>query len=55
MKINWFVVGLVIVIVVFLVFFVIKRNLKDEKNYTKYLKKNDKTTSIEGEIDSDEL
>jgi len=55
MKINWFIVGFVIVIVVVLVFFVIKRNLKDKKNYTKYLKKHDKTTSIEDEIDSNEL
>ena len=55
MKINWFVVGGVIIIAFLLVIFLVVRNLKDKKNYTKYLKKNDKTTSIEDDLESEEL
>ena len=55
MEINWYIVGSVIIIAIVLVIFLIKRNLKDEKNYEKYLKKNDKSISIKDDIDSDEL
>jgi hypothetical protein len=55
MEINWYMVGSVIIIAIVLVAFLIMRNLKDKKNYEKYLKKNDKSIPIKDEIDSNEL
>ena len=55
MEINWYIVGSVIIIALVLVAFLIKRNLKDERSYEKYLKKNDKSISMKDEIDSEEL
>jgi p-aminobenzoyl-glutamate transporter AbgT len=55
MEINWYMIGSVIIITIVLVIFLIMRNLKDKKNYEKYLKKNDKSISIKDEIESNEL
>lgn len=55
MEINLYMIGSVIIITIVLVIFLIMRNLKDKKNYEKYLKKNDKSISIKDEIESNEL
>lgn len=55
MKINWFIVGSVVVLAVILIIFLIKRNKKDEKNYSKYLKKNDASLVNKEELDYEDL
>lgn len=55
METNWFIVGGVIVLAILLIVFLIKRNSKDEKNYEKYLKKNDTAVPLSDELDSEDL
>jgi preprotein translocase subunit YajC len=49
MELNWITIGALIFIVVIVVFFLIKRNYKDEKDYENYLNQND--TPIDKEED----
>lgn len=55
METNWFIVAGVVIIGLFLIFFLVKRNYKDEKNYTNYLKKNDPTQITDEDLDKDTL
>ncbi len=41
MEINWTIISIVSVCVIVLIFFLIKRNTKDEKNLTELLNKNE--------------
>jgi len=41
MEINWFIVAPVVFFAIILIFFTIKRNLKDEKEFETYLNKNE--------------
>ncbi len=41
MEINWFIVSTVVIIAIILIIFMIKRNLKDEKELETYLNENE--------------
>lgn len=43
MEINWIVISIVSVCVIVLIFFLIKRNVKDEKDETEFLDNNEDT------------
>jgi LPXTG-motif cell wall-anchored protein len=55
METNWFIVVGVVILAILLIVFLIKRNLKDERNYEKYLKKNDTPIGVNSDIDSEDL
>lgn len=54
MEVNWIVVTAVLLCVVVLVVYVIKRNNKDRQDYENYLDEND-TASKENETDLEDL
>ena len=41
METNWIIIGAVAIIAILLIFFLIRRNAKDEKAYENYLENND--------------
>jgi preprotein translocase subunit YajC len=41
METNWIIISVVVIITIFLIFFLIRRNAKDEKEYENYLENND--------------
>jgi len=41
MEINWLIIGVVVVFAIILIIFIIKRNLKDEKELETFLNKNE--------------
>ena len=41
MEINWIIIGIVLLILLFLVIFLIKRNLKDKENLETFFNKQD--------------
>ena len=49
MEINWIIIGVVVIVAVVLVFFLIKTNSKDEKDFETFLNKNDLPIDIEEE------
>lgn len=48
-EINWYIIGVVAIVAVVLVFFLIKTNSKDEKDFETFLNKNDIPIDIEEE------
>jgi uncharacterized membrane protein len=42
---NWIIIGFVVILSLFVVYFLIKRNYKDGKNYKKFLDTNDEIFS----------
>ncbi|WP_298220923.1 hypothetical protein [Flavobacterium sp.] len=53
MEINWIIISVVVIFAILLILFLIKRNLKDEKDLEVFLKNND--LPIEKEEDDDEV
>jgi uncharacterized membrane protein YukC len=53
MEINWIIVGMVILCVLVLIAFLIRKNQKDKKKYTDFLNK-DYKKAAEEEADSDD-
>ena len=47
MNINWIIIGIVVICCIVLVYFLIKRNRKDEKEYEKFLSKTDDTNNLD--------
>lgn len=47
MDINWIIVGIVVICCLILVYFLIKRNRKDEKEYEEFLSKTDDTNNLD--------
>ena len=47
MDTNWIIIGLVVICCLVVVYFLIKRNLKDEREYEEFLTENDETQFIE--------
>lgn len=41
METNWFIIGVVVIGAIFLIIFLVKRNLKDEKELEVFLNKNE--------------
>jgi uncharacterized membrane protein YqiK len=41
MEINWFIIGIVAICAIILIIFLVKRNLKDEKDLEVFLNKNE--------------
>jgi phosphate/sulfate permease len=46
MNINWIIIGIVVICCLALVYFLIKRNLKDEKEYEEFLSKTEETKNL---------
>ncbi len=53
METNWVIIGIVVLICLVLVYFLIRRNLTDEKEYEEYLTENDETQYIDKSDDDD--
>jgi hypothetical protein len=43
MNTNWIIIGIVVIFCLVVVYFLIKLNLKDEREYEEFLTKNDET------------
>jgi Na+/proline symporter len=54
MKINWIIIGIVVVLAIILVVFLIKRNQKDEKNLEEYFNKQHNLEEDESELNKDD-
>ncbi len=55
MEINWIIISIVAICVILLIFFLIKRNLKDEKDLEAFLNRDDhKISKDEAEVGDDE-
>ncbi len=55
MEINWVIISIVAICVIILVFYIIKRNIKDEKDLETFLNKDDHPISNhEGGVNDDE-
>jgi len=54
MNVNWIVIGIVVFCCLVVIYFLIKKNLKDEKEYEEYLSKNDDPKYL-GDLDKDDL
>lgn len=52
MKLNWYVIGIVVLFAIFLIVFLVRRNLKDEKELEVFLDKNEFSIEEEEELDN---
>ena len=52
MEINWVTISILIICAIVIIYFIVKRNYKDEKDFEDYLNKNNPTI-IEEEEDSE--
>ena len=54
METNWIIIGTVAIIAILLIFFLIRRNAKDEKAYENYLENNDLPIDKEDDEDNND-